>query len=80
MGRGRTRAPYLSVAVVTVLVAFGALALHFMLGQNAPARVVLVDALPPSLLLNLLLTAPVFALCRRLLRRDEGVPEVQLLG
>ena len=79
-GRGRTRAPYLSVAVVTVLVAFGALALHFMLGQNAPARVVLVDALPPSLLLNLLLTAPVFALCRRLLRREERVPEVQLLG
>jgi hypothetical protein len=51
-----------------------------MLGQNAPARVVLVDALPPSLLLNLLLTAPVFVLCRRLLRREERVPEVQLLG
>ena len=79
-GRGRTRAPMLSVAVATVLVAFGALVLHFMLGENAPARTVLVDALPPSLLLNLLLAAPVFAVCRRLLRTGERAPEVQLLG
>ena len=79
-GRGRTRAPILSVAVATTLVAFGALALHFMLGENAPARAVLVDALPPSLVLNLVLTGPVFALCRRLLRGDERAPEVPLLG
>jgi rod shape-determining protein MreD len=79
-GRGRTRAPLLSVAVSTVLVAFGALVLHFMLGENAPARAVLVDALPPSLVLNLALGAPVFALCRRLLQRAERAPEVQLLG
>ena len=79
-GRGRTRAPLVSVAVATVLVTFGALALHFMLGQNAPAREVLVDALPPTLLLNLLLAAPVFALCRRVLRSPERAPEVQLLG
>ena len=37
---------------------FGALLLHFMLGDPVSARRVLLDALPPKVALNLLLTAP----------------------
>ena len=81
-GRDRAHAPLLSVAVVTILYAFGALVLHYMLGQNASAQAVLVDALPPGVFFNLLLTLPVYALVRRGLRpaRPEAVPEVRLLG
>ncbi|MGZ4382236.1 MAG: rod shape-determining protein MreD [Gaiellaceae bacterium] len=83
-GRDRAHAPYVSVAVVTVLYALGALGLHFMLGDAVSARVVLVDALVPGLIFNLLLTAPVYAVTRRLLPpRDwsaERSGEVSLLG
>lgn len=83
-GRDRFHAPYVSVAVVTVLYAVGALALHFMLGDAVSARVVLVDALVPGLIFNLILTAPVYALVRRALPpRDwsaERSGEVSLLG
>src|SRR5438874_7087135 len=58
-GRDRGHAPFLSVLVVTVLYAFGALVLHYMLGQNASAQVVLFDALLPGVFFNLLLTLPV---------------------
>ena len=83
-GRDRTHAPFLAVGVVTILYAFGALLLHFMLGEPAPARVVLVDALFPGIGLNLLLTLPVYAVCRRVFRpeapRADRSQEVQLLG
>jgi cell shape-determining protein MreD len=82
-GRDRAHAPLLSVAVVTILYAVGALALHFMLGEYAPARRVLVDMLAPSVLLNLVVTIPVYALCRRLLtpaQQAERAQEVPLLG
>jgi rod shape-determining protein MreD len=82
-GRDRSHAPLLSVAVVSILFAFGALMLHFMLGENAPARQVLVDSLVPTVLLNLLITVPVYAAVRRVLRpadRAERIPEVRLLG
>ena len=67
-GRARAHAPLLSVLAATVLYAFGRFALHFMLADAVSARLVLVDALLPTLLLNLALAAPVYALCRRLLR------------
>ena len=82
-GRDRGHAPLLSVLVVTVLFEIAALTLHFMLGENAPARAVLVDALMPTLVLNLLLAFPVYAVVRRVLRPagwTEGAPEVRLLG
>ena len=63
--RDRFHAPYVSVAVVTVLYALGQLFLQFVLGEPAPAGVV-VHALPLGLLLNLLLTLPVYGLVRRL--------------
>ncbi len=80
-GRGR-RAPLLSVGVVTILYAFGALLLRFMIGESDSARVVLLDALPPSLMFNLLIAAPVYLFCRWVLslgRRIEPVQEVRLL-
>lgn len=82
-GRDRTHAPFLAVAVVTVLYAVGALALRFVLGEPAPARVVLVETLFQGIALNLILTWPVYAACRRLLRplpRHERREEVGALG
>lgn len=80
--RDRFHAPFLSVAVVTLLFAFGQLALQFLLGQPAPAGLV-VHGLPLGLLVNLLLTLPVYALVRRMfppLELGDRVREVRLLG
>ncbi|HVR13394.1 MAG TPA: rod shape-determining protein MreD, partial [Gaiellaceae bacterium] len=63
--RDRFHAPYTSVAVVTVLYTFAALALRFVLGDPAPAGAVL-SGLPASVLLNLILTWPVYTFVRRL--------------
>jgi rod shape-determining protein MreD len=81
-GRDRTHAPFLAVFVVTVLYALGVLALRFLLGEPAPARVVLVETLFQGIALNLILTWPVYALVRWLLPprprpvRSEGVPAI----
>ncbi|MDX6479976.1 MAG: hypothetical protein QOG85_486 [Gaiellaceae bacterium] len=81
-GRDRGHAPYLSIAVVTVLYAVGLLVVHFVLGESAPAGAVFVS-LVPAVILNLIVTGPVYAVVRRLLRpqeRSELSAEVQLLG
>jgi rod shape-determining protein MreD len=81
-GRDRAHAPFLSVAVVTVLYQVGLLVVHFVLGESAPGGAV-VRSLIPAVVLNLILTAPIYAVVRRLLRptnRDELTAEVQLLG
>jgi rod shape-determining protein MreD len=81
-GRDRAHAPFLSVAVVTVLYSFGLLVMHFVLGDRAPAGAVMRGLLP-TLAMNLLLTAPVYALARRLLRprgHEDYATEVELLG
>jgi rod shape-determining protein MreD len=81
-GRDRVHAPFLSVAVVTALYSFGLLLVHFVLGERAPAGAML-RGLGPSIALNLILTAPVYALVRRLLRpldHSDLATEVQLLG
>ena len=80
--RDRAHAPFLSIGVVTILYAVGSLALHFLLGEPAPG-VVVVSSLPATLVLNLLLTLPVYALVRRLLPPQgvaDRVREVRLLG
>ncbi|HZT14370.1 MAG TPA: rod shape-determining protein MreD [Gaiellaceae bacterium] len=80
--RDRIHAPFLSVAVVTVLYAFGQLVLQFVLGEPAPAGLVARE-LPLGLVLNLVLTLPVYALVRRLFapaELAERVREVRLLG
>jgi rod shape-determining protein MreD len=82
-GRDRAHAPFVSVAVATVLVQLGALILHYMLGDTVSAQRVLLEALPPKVALNLLLTLPVYALARRLFAlasQPEGATEVRLLG
>jgi rod shape-determining protein MreD len=82
-GRDRTHAPYVSVAVVTVLYAVGATLLHFMLGDAVSARAVLLESLIPTIVFNLVLTAPVYLLTRKLLRPvewRERAQEVRLLG
>jgi rod shape-determining protein MreD len=81
-GRDRRHAPFLSVAVVTVLYGFGLLLVHFVLGERAPAGP-LVESLLPAIVANLVLTAPVYGLVRRLLRpieRQDFATEVELLG
>jgi rod shape-determining protein MreD len=81
-GRDRGHAPYLSIAVVTVLYEVGLLVVHFVLGESAPAGAVFASILP-AVLLNLVITGPVYALVRRLLRPQapaELSAEVQLLG
>jgi rod shape-determining protein MreD len=73
-GRDRAHAPVLAIAVVTSLYAFGSLALHYLLGDPVSAQSGLVDALPAQILFNLMLTIPVYALCRRIFARPGGRP------
>ena len=78
----RFHAPLTSVGVVTILYALVALALRFVLGDATPAGAVLAG-LPAAVLLNLLLTLPVYALARRLFppaHVSDRVGEVRLLG
>ena len=81
-GRGRAHAPLLAVLVVTLLVAVFGYGLHFLIGEEVSARRV-AETILPSIGLNLLLAAPVFALCRKLLRPfdvSDRTAEVQVLG
>jgi rod shape-determining protein MreD len=80
-GRDRTHAPFLAVGVITVLALVGGFLIHFMLGAELSARRAFVEALPPAVVLDLVLCAPVYAVCRALLRpaaTPERVREVEL--
>ena len=77
-GRDRAHAPILAIAVVTVLYALGALAMHYLLGDPVSARSGLIDALPAQILLNLVLTVPVYALCRRIFARPRSRPAMEV--
>ena len=82
-GRDRTHAPFVSVAVVTVLYAVGVLVLHFLLGDPVSARALLVESLVPTIAFNLILTAPVYWIVTKLLPPldwRERAGEVRLLG
>ncbi|MGZ4400829.1 MAG: rod shape-determining protein MreD [Gaiellaceae bacterium] len=82
-GRDRAHAPFLAVGVITALYLLGSLTAHFVLGDPAPAGAVIWGALPGELLLNLILAAPVYWLCRRLIgsrESEERAAEVQLLA
>lgn len=80
-GRDKSHAPLLAVAVITILYAVGALMIRFMLGETASAETVLLDALPPGLLLNLVIAVPVYAFTRWLVghTRLGTVREVRLI-
>ena len=82
-GRDRTHAPFVSVAVVTVLYSVGVLLLHFLLGDPVSAQRILIDSLIPTVAFNLILTAPIYWLMKKLLRPAEWrerAGEVRLLG
>ena len=82
-GRDRGYAPLLTVLVATIAIAYAGYGLHFMLGEELSARRALFETLLPTLVLNLAVARPVFALCRGALARTSGsgrVTEVRLLG
>jgi rod shape-determining protein MreD len=82
-GRDRTHAPFLSVAVVTVLYAVGVLVLHFLLGDPVSGGQILLHSLVPTIAFNLILTAPVYWIVMKLLPPvdwRERAGEVRLLG
>jgi rod shape-determining protein MreD len=79
-GRDRAHAPVVSVAVVTILYALGTLVMRFLLREPASARIALVDELPATIALNLLLTFPVFALVKWLFKPAQRPPEVEFVG
>jgi rod shape-determining protein MreD len=79
-GRDRSHAPLLSIAVITFLYQITALTLRYLLGEPAPAGDIF-GAIVQTVLLNVILTIPVYALTRRLLRpREWTLREVRLLG
>jgi rod shape-determining protein MreD len=82
-GRDRAHAPWLTVIVGTVGIAYAGYGLHFLLGEELSGRRALFETLLPSIALNLIACRPVFALCRGALGRASGpgrVTEVRLLG
>jgi len=81
-GRDRAHAPIVSIVVVTMLVLLLGFVLHFLIGEEVSARRALFEAMLAGVGLNLLAGAPVFALCRAVLRPRGGgrTAEVQLLG
>ena len=82
-GRDRTHAPFVSVAVITLLYAIGSLTFHYVLGDPAPARAVLWSTLFQGLVLNLVLAWPMYALAKLVLpplgRRDH-VERIHAVG
>ena len=82
--RDRAHAPFLAVAVVTILAALGNLILQFTLGEPTSARWMLIDSMVPQLFLNVLLTLPLYVVLRPLFARRR-LPtaiarEVELVG
>ena len=79
-GRDRAHAPLLAVLVVTILMAYAGFGLHFLLGDDVSARRALLETLVPGLALNLIVAAPVFALCRAVLGRVSSPDRVRQVG
>lgn len=82
-GHDRTHAPFVSVAVVTLLYAIGSLAFHFVLGDPAPARTVLWSTLFQGIALNLMLAWPMYRVARLLLPplvRRERAERIHAIG
>ena len=79
-GRDRAHAPLLAVLVVTILMAYAGFGLHFLLGDDVSARRALLETLVPGLALNLIVAAPVFALCRAVVGRVSPSDRVTQVG
>jgi rod shape-determining protein MreD len=80
-GAERAHAPFLSVALVTVLYSVGDAVLRFVVGEPAAAGVA-ASVLPATLILNLALTGPVYWFCRKLFDRPDRarLREAELYG
>jgi rod shape-determining protein MreD len=79
---GRRLAPLIAVGVLAPLAALFAFALHYMLGDEVVARYALVTSLLPSVVLNLVLALPVYALVRRVVGvsdATERLSEVEVV-
>jgi rod shape-determining protein MreD len=76
-GRGKRLSPLVSAAVITVLAALFAFLLHYLIGDEVVARHALVTVLVPTLLLNVALALPVYALVRALVPEREVLPPAQ---
>ena len=76
-GRGKRLSPLVSAAVITVLAALFAFLLHYLLGEEVVARHALVTVLVPTLLLNVALALPVYALVRAVVPGRELLPPAQ---
>lgn len=73
--RGQRLPALVSAAVITVLAGVFAFVLRYLLGEDVVAQQALVSSLPPTLLLNVLLALPVYALVRALVpARAETSP------
>lgn len=71
-GRGRRLAPIVAVGALTMLAAVFAFVLHYLLGEEVVARHALVTVLVPTLVANLVLAIPVYALARATVRQGDG--------
>lgn len=69
----------LAVALLTVGVIVGSLVVHLLLGESASVGEVIVRVLLPTLLLNLVLAIPAYALFRRLFPPPERKREVAVV-
>jgi rod shape-determining protein MreD len=69
--RGRRLPVLLAAGAVTILSAFFAAGLRYLLGEQVVVQQALVSSLVPTVLLNLLLALPVFALVRAAVREPE---------
>jgi rod shape-determining protein MreD len=69
-GADRAHAPFLSVAVVTVLYSAADTVLRFVIGEPVSVPVA-AESVPAALILNLVLTIPVYWFCRKLFERAE---------
>ena len=76
-GRGRRLAPVLAVGVITVLAGLFDFVLHYMLGTEVDARQALVTTLLPTLLLNVAVALPVYALVRAAVHEGDTVEPTQ---
>jgi rod shape-determining protein MreD len=64
--RSSAHPPLIAVALATVGVALGSAVLHFMLGATVSASELFARVLLPTVALNLLLSWPLYRLCRKL--------------
>lgn len=69
----------LAVGLLTVGVIVGSLVVHLLLGESASVGDVIVRVLLPTLLLNLILAIPAYALFRRLFPPPERKREIAVV-